>query len=42
MLVSLKLPIFYIENENSGLPEWVKQGIAKSIEVIDGGYGLTP
>lgn len=28
----------YIENENGGLPEWVKQGIAKSIEVTDGGY----
>lgn len=28
----------YIENANGDLPEWVKQGIAKSIESTDGGY----
>lgn len=28
----------YLENGSGDLPEWVKQGIAKSIETTDGGY----
>ncbi|WP_434478011.1 hypothetical protein, partial [Klebsiella pneumoniae] len=28
----------YIENANRNLPEWVKQGIASTIEPTDGGY----
>ncbi|AMW52577.1 hypothetical protein FIV60_09920 [Salmonella enterica] len=28
----------YIENSNRELPEWVKQGIASTIEGTDGGY----